>query len=179
MIRKSLSTAFLLLLLVGSNVYAQQLKIGYMNTQQVLNELPRRSEVEQELSNYIESKRGELEEKIASFQDEVAQYQKNKSNMSDQQIKQREEELTQQESEMRQFQQDIQSQIQEHRATLLQPLYDAMDQAIADVADSNDLDFVLNQATANGENLIYYSADQQLNITQEVIQRVKETSAQN
>src|SRR5699024_4115983 len=173
MIRKSLSTAFLLLLLVGSNVYAQQLKIVYMNTQLVLNELPRRSEVEQELSNYIESKRGELEEKIASFQDEVAQYQKNKSNMSDQQIKQREEELTQQESEMRQFLQDIHAEIHEHRAALIQELYDPMDQAIADVAHSNDLDFVLTQATASRQNLIYYAADQQLNITQEVIQRIK------
>ena len=178
MIKKILSSVFLLLLLASSTAYGQ-LKIGYMNTQEVLNQLPQRSEVEQKLNSFIQSKRGELEDKIASFQDEVATYQQNRDDMSEQQIKKREQELTQQENEMRKFQQNIQSQIQERRATLLQPLYDAMDTAIADVAESNNLDFVLNQSTVNGENVIYYSADQQMNITEKVIQSVKENSAQN
>lgn len=179
MMKKLLSSIFLFLLLVGSTAYGQQLKIGYMNTQEVLNQLPQRSEVEQKLGDFIESKRGELENKIADFQDEVATYQQNRDDMSEQQIEQREQELSQQEADMREFQQNIQSQIQERRASLLQPLYDAMDEAIAAVAESSNLDFVLNQATTNGENVIYYSADQQLDITQKVIQHVKEASAQN
>ncbi|SHE78706.1 periplasmic chaperone for outer membrane proteins Skp [Fodinibius roseus] len=178
MIKKILSAAGLFLFLISTAASAQ-LKIGYMNTQQVLSELPQRSEVEQQLNSYIESRRGELEERITDFQNEVAAYQENQENMSEQEIQQREQELAQQEASVQEFQQNLQSQIQERRAKLLEPLYNAMDQAIADVAESNDLDFVLNQATTNGENVIYYSADQQLDITQQVIQRVKETSATN
>lgn len=175
MIKKILSAACLLLFVTSANAYGQ-LKIGYMNTQEVLSELPQRSEVEQQLNSFISTKRGELEDRIANFQDEVATYQENQSNMSEQEIQQREQELANQEAEMRKFQQNLQSQIQQRRAKLLQPLYDAMDQAIADVAESNDLDFVLNEATTNGENVVYYSADQQLNITQQVIDQVKTNS---
>lgn len=178
MIKKILSAAGLFLFLVSATAYGQ-LKIGYMNTQQVLSELPQRSEVEQKLNSFIESKRGELEKRIADFQNEVAAYQENQGNMSGQEIQQREQELAEQEASLQEFQQNIQAQIQERRAALLEPLYSAMDQAIADVAESNELDFVLNQATNSGENVIYYSADQQLDITQQVIQRVKETSATN
>lgn len=178
MIKKLLSTTCLFLLLLSSTAFGQ-LKVGYMNTQEVLSNLPQRSEVEQKLKSFIETKRTALEDRVASFQEAVATYQQNRSEMSEQQIQQREQELTQQESEMRKFQQNIQSQIQKRRAKLLQPLYDAMDKAIASVAESNDLDFVLNKATNSGENLIYYSADEQLDITQKVIRRVKETSAQN
>ena len=178
MIKKILSVAGLFIFLISTTAYGQ-LKIGYMNTQEVLNELPQRSEVEQKLNSFIESKRGELEDRITSFQDEVASYQQNQDTMSEQEIQQREQELAEQEASVQEFQQNIQSQIQEQRATLLEPLYSTMDQAIADVAESNDLDFVLNQATNSGENVIYYSADQQMNITQQVIQQAKESSATN
>lgn len=178
MIKKILSVAALFIFLISTTVYGQ-LKIGYMNTQEVLNELPQRSEVEKKLNSFIESKRGELEDRITSFQDEVATYQQNQDTMSEQEIQQREQELAEQEASVQEFQQNLQSQIQEQRATLLEPLYSTMDQAIADVAESNDLDFVLNQATTSGENIIYYSADQQMDITQQVIQQAKESSATN
>ncbi|SMO77421.1 OmpH family outer membrane protein [Fodinibius sediminis] len=178
MIKKILSTAGLFLFLVSSAAYGQ-LKIGYMNTQEVLSQLPQRSQVEEELNSFIQSKRSELEDRIASFQDEVATYQQNQSSMSEQQVQQREQELADQEASLQEFQQNIQSQIQQRRSELLEPLYSTMDQAIADVAESNDLDFVLNQATNTGENVIYYSADQQMDITQQVIQQAKELSASN
>ncbi len=178
MIKKILSTACLFLFLLSTTAYGQ-LKIGYMSTQEVLNEHPQRSQVEQQLNSYIEDRRGELEERISSFQNEVAEYQENQEDMTDQQIQQREQELSEQEGEIQQFQQSIQGEIQQQRSQLLNPLYEDMDQAIADVAESNDLDFVLNQTTNSGDNVIYYAADQQLDITQQVIQRINENSTQN
>lgn len=178
--KKILITAGIFLFLLNMNTPSYgQLKIGYMSTQEVLSELPQRSEVEQKLNSYIESRRGDLEERITSFQQEVANYQQNQENMSEQEIQQREQELAEQEASVQEFQQNLQAQIQEQRAKLLEPLYTAMDQAIAEVAESNDLDFVLNQTTNNGEQVIYYSADQQMDITQDVIQQVKESSATN
>lgn len=178
MIRKILSTACLFLFLLSTTAYGQ-LKIGYMSTQEVLNEHPQRSEVEQQLDSFIKEKRGELESRIADFQNEVAEYQENQDDMTDQQIQQREQELSEQEGELQQFQQSIQGEIQQQRSQLLNPLYEDMDQAIAEVAESNDLDFVLNEATNSGDNVIYYAADQQLDITQQVIQHLNENSTQN
>jgi len=178
MIKKILSTACLFLFLLSTTAYGQ-LKIGYMSTQEVLSEHPQRSEVEQQLNSFIKEKRGELENRIANFQDQVAEYQENQGSMTDQQIQQREQELSELEGEIQQFQQTIQGQIQERRSQLLNPLYEAMDQAIAEVAEGNDLDFVLNEATNSGDNVIYYAADQQLDITQQVIQHINENATQN
>ncbi|MGD8428630.1 MAG: OmpH family outer membrane protein [Balneolaceae bacterium] len=178
MVKKILST-FILFLFVGSFTAYGQLKIGYMNTQEVMNQLPQRNEVQQKLNDFIQQKRGDLQQRTTAFQDSVAAFQKNKASMSDAQVQQVQNKLTQMESSLRQFQQDIQQQVQQRRATLLQPLYNQMNQAISDVAKARDLDFVLNEATSTGENVIYYSASQKLNITDDVLQKIKETSAKN
>lgn len=178
MIRKT-GSIFLLLLFAVSFTAFGQLKIGYMNAQEVLNQMPQRSSVQQQLNNFIKQKRQQLQQRTAAFQDSVAQYQQNKASMSDAQSKQREQELTQMESNIRQFQQQIQQQIAQRRASLMQPLYKKMDQAIADVAESRNLDFVLNEATSTGDKVVFYSAREQLNITDEVVKQITNTSAQN
>lgn len=173
---KKLGSLFLLFLFVSSVSAFGQVKIGYMNSQEVLDQMPERSEVEQDLNNFIQQKRQELQERTAAFQDTVATIQQNQEDLTEAQQQQ----LAQMEASLQQFQQNIQQQIQEHRSQLLQPLYEKMDEAIATVAESKDLDFVINEATNTGENVIYYSESQELNITEEVLQQINETSsAQN
>ncbi len=174
MFRKLLSSFFLFLFIFSATAFGQ-LKIGYMNTQEVLNQLPERSAVQEQLNSFIQTKRQELQQKTAAYQDSVAEFQQDQSELSEQ----AEQRLTQMQSSMRKFQQSIQQQIQRRRAELLEPLYNRMDQAIATVAEEKNLDFVLNEATSNGESLVYYSASEQLNITDDVLQQMNETSAQN
>ncbi len=178
MFRKLLTT-FFLLLFVGSATAYGQLSVGFMNPQEVLSQMPERSEVEQKLNTFIETKRSEFQQRTAAFQDSVAAFQQNQSSMSQGQAQQEQQKLAKMESSLQQFQQSIQSQIQQRRSALLKPLYDRMDQAIAAVAEERGLDFVLNETTSAGENIIFYSADSTLNITDEVLKRVQETSTQN
>lgn len=172
---KKLGSLILLFIFVTSASALGQVKIGYMNSQEVLNQMPERSDVEQELNSFIQQKRQELQERTAAFQDSVATIQQNQGDLSEAQQQQ----LAQMEASLQQFQQGLQQQIQQRRSQLLQPLYEKMDQAIATVAENNDLDFVINEATSTGENVIYYSASQESNITEEVLQQINETSAQN
>ena len=176
---KKLGSVLLLLLFVASSTALGQLKVGYMNSQEVLSQMPERSSVQQQLNSFIKQKRSELQQRTAAFQDSVAAYQQNQSSMSQSQIKQREQELTEMENSMRQFQQSIQQQIQRRRSSLLQPLYDRMNQAISTVAEEQGLDFVLNEATSRGEQVIYYSESERLDITDEVLEQINATSAQN
>lgn len=168
-----------LFLLIASTTAFGQVDIGYMNAQEVLSQMPERSEVEQQLNSFVQEKRQELQERTASFQDSVATFQQNQENLSDAQARQQEQQLAQMEASLQQFQQGLQQQIQQRRAQLLQPLYEKMDEAIAAVAEEKGLDFVINKATNNGENIIYYSESQQLDITDEVLQHIHGTSAQN
>lgn len=175
MVRKLASIFFILLFVVSSSAFGQ-LKIGYLETQQVLSEMPGREQVERELNSFIQQKRQELEQRTIAFQDSVAEFQQNQGNLSEAQIQQEEQKLSQMEAEVSQFQQGLQRQIQQRRAELLEPLYSKMDEAINTVAERNDLDFVLNRSTGSGDNVIYYSASEKMNITQQVMQYINETS---
>lgn len=150
-----------------------------MNTQEVLSQMPERSSVEEQMNNFIETKRQEFQQQTMAFQDSVTAFQQNQASMSQQQAQQEQQKLAKMEASLQQLQQNIQTQIQQRRAKLLQPLYNRMDEAIATVAEQRNLDFVLNEATSAGENLIFYSANQTLDITEQVLQHVKETSTQN
>lgn len=178
MFRKIVSSFFLLLFVLSISAYGQ-LNVGYLNTQEVLSQMPQRSSVEQELNGFIQQKRQELQQRTMAFQDSVTAYEQNRASMSEAQIQQEERQLSQLQNSLRQFQQNVQQQISQRRSTLLQPLYEKMNQAIENVAESQNLDFVLNKTTSTGDNVIYYSARERSDITQEVLQRINETSAKN
>lgn len=178
MIRKLLSSCLLLLVLVSTTAYGQ-LRIGYMNTQEVLSQMPERSSVEEQLNTFIETKRQEFQQRTMAFQDSVTVFRENQASMSQQQAQQEQEQLAQMEASLQELQQNIQVQIEQRRSELLQPLYNRMDEAIASVAEERNLDFVLNEATSAGENVIFYSANETLDITEQVLKQVQETSTQN
>lgn len=178
MLRKLLSTAFVFLFAFTLTAIGQgqDLKIGFMNPQEVLNQLPERADIEQKLNSFVQQKRSELNQKSTEFQQAVSTYQQNAASMSEQEQQKREEELSTQEQELREMQQSIQQQIQQRRSELMAPIYNRMDQAIAAIAESNNLDFVLNETTGMGETIIFYSADQKLDVTQQVLNRMNNDS---
>src|SRR5699024_8389597 len=101
------------------------------------------------------------------------------SSISQQQLTQEQQELSQMEESLRQYQMMIRSQIQQKRTSLLKPLYDKMDQAMAAVAEKKNLDFILNKTTNTGEMIIFYSGNESLNVTEDVIQYIKNNSGKN
>lgn len=150
-----------------------QVNIGYLSMQEVLDQLPERQQIEQQLNNFIQEKQQELQEKAAGFQDELAQYQQNQASLSSQQREAREGELIEMEQALNEFQQSVQVDIQRRRAELLQPVYSRIDKAIADIAEDMNLDFVLNKSTSMGENIVYYASQQELDITSKVVALLK------
>lgn len=168
MARKFFSTFAFLFFFISVTAFAQA-NIGYMNIEEVLSQLPERQQIEQELNKLITEKQGELQQKAADFQSALAQYQENQDVMSEQQRKQRESELAEMEAELNEFQQSVQVEVQQRRGELLQPVYNRIDEAISVIAEQMNLDFVLNESTSMGENIIYFSSQQQLDITQKVV----------
>ncbi len=172
MAHKFLSTVIFLLFFMSVSAVAQ-VNIGYLSMQEVLDQLPERQQIEQQLNNFIQEKQQELQEKAAGFQDELAQYQQNQASLSSQQREAREGELIEMEQALNEFQQSVQVDIQRRRAELLQPVYSRIDKAIADIAEDMNLDFVLNKSTSMGENIVYYASQQELDITSKVVALLK------
>lgn len=178
MIKKFFSALTVILFLVTIHGQAQ-VKIGYMDVQAVMSELPQMDDVQSQLEGFVSEKQQQLQDRTASFQEAVANYQENQASMSQQQQNAREEELGNMEEDLRTFQQSLQTEIQQYRQQLLAPVYEDIDVAIANIAEEMDLDFVLNKATMRGENIVQFSAQETLNITNRVVQRINSQTNQN
>ncbi len=165
------STSFFILLFSGS--VAAQMNIGYMSTQEVLRQLPQTEQIQQELNQHIQEKRTEFREQTAAFRDAAAEYEANRTSMSPGEAQQMEQELTQMRAELSEFNETIRLEIQERRNELLMPILEQIDAAIAAIAESENLDFVLNESTNNGANIIFYASQNQMDITQSVLERVR------
>jgi len=171
MLQKKL-TVFTLLFLLAFTANAQ-LKIGFMNPQEAMESLPERDSVEQELNAFIEQKRGELEKRTADFQQQASEFQQNAESMSEEKRRQEEQRLTQLQNELQQYQNNMRSQIQRKQAEMLEPLLQRVDEAIASVSEEMGLDFVLNEKTSSGSNVLFYSSGSKANdITQKVIEKL-------
>lgn len=151
---------------------SESVKIAVLDIQRVMSSAPEMESIQQKLNSFIEQKQQQLEQRTSNFQQQVAQYQEGQASMSQQQQTAREKELAQKEQELRTFQQNLQAEIQNYRQQLLSPIYSEIDSVIAAVAESRDIDFVLNKSTSRGEEIVRYVGIERLDITEEVSQRI-------
>lgn len=172
MFDKVLSLLTVLLFFVAAPSVAQ-ISVGYMNVQEVMMQLPERDSVEKELNSFIADREQRFQERATEFQSALAEYEENQSSMSEQEQEEREEELASMEQELTTYQNSLRSEIQQRRQELLAPLYEKIDVAIATVAEEMNLDFVFNEETSQGEKMVYFSSEQRLNITDEVLEQVR------
>jgi len=171
------SLVLILFLIAGftDNVQAQ-LKVGYMNPQKVLSALPAVEEVENEIDKIITERDTELSEDAANVQKQFAEYQQKQATLSQQQRALEEQRLTELNTELENKRNAFQQEILQKRAQLLQPIYANINDAMEEVAKEMGIDMVLNQQTNTGDVIIFYAAENQVDISDAVINKVLEKS---
>lgn len=150
----------------------QNLEIGYVDPQAILNKMPEMKAVQQRLQNFIEKKREELATKQEDFQQQVSEYQQKQSVISESAAAKEEERLGQLNAELQQLQSQIQQEVQEKQQELVSPLLDQIDTAVGSVADRMGLTYVINTTTSQGDVIILYASDEaqsKYNITDQVM----------
>lgn len=168
---------FFSLLFLFLPILAQgQLKVGYVNPQEVLAQLPETEIIQNKLQDYLAQKEREMQQKQQDFQNAMTEYQTAQERLTDQQRKDRERQLTLQNQELTQFRQTAQQDIQRRQNELLAPIIADVNNAIREVASELKLDFVFNQASSTGENFVLYvdqTQESQLNLTEKVLAKLK------
>lgn len=182
MLKRILSISLLCLFILGftglSSVQAQQsqqLEIGIVNPQSILNKMPEMKAVQQKLQNFIDRKREEFANKQEEFQQEVTEYQQKESVISESAKKKEEERLGKLNAELQQYQTQIQQEIQQKQQELVSPLLDEIDSAVSTVAEDMGLTYVINTTTSQGDAIILYTSDeanQKYDITDQVMREL-------
>ena len=179
MIRRTslLIAAAVLLIGFSSTASAQDtpVKIGYVNPQSILANMPELKAVQQRLQNLAARKQQELYDKEAAFQQEVTAYQQKIGVISAEAQQQEEARLTQLQTQLTQAQQQADQEIQQRREELLSPLLEQIGNAIDEVAAEMGLTYVLNTTTSTGDLVILYISEEyraKYDITEKVMEKL-------
>jgi outer membrane protein len=161
----------LLILVVATTAFSQQaaLKIGYVNSETIIKELPEAKDSQAKLEGILKGWQEEIEKRAAALQQKYEEYQKqaNMLNESSKQAKQKD--LVEDEQKLNQYRQEKQQELAVQREKIMKPIQEKVFKAIAQVAKEQKLAFVLDRAT---EVPVLY-ADPQYDYTFKVLDMLK------
>ena len=149
-----------------------QVKVGYMNPNAVLAQLPEVSDIYQQIEALVASRDQELTNKSTQLQQDINTYDQQRTNLTPDEQATRENELLARNQDLEEERENYLNEIRQRRATLLQPVIEKMDAAVKEVADGLGLDLVLNEGTSYGDAIIFYSGENGINITEQVLAKV-------
>lgn len=171
---KYLVTVLILFLALSASLTAQP-RVGYMNPQLVLDNLPEKEAIERQLNRFLDNREAEFEQKAIEFQNRLARFQQEVPNLSESEIQRRQQELQVMDQELEQFQIQVQRELEQRQAELLGPVLQDMNMIIESIAREMNLDYVLNEATGQGEMLLLFISQQgkeDLDLTDRVLARM-------
>jgi outer membrane protein len=153
-------------------------KIGYVNPQEVLEQLPEREAIERKLREFVQLKQAEFDVSEEAFLNNVRSLQERvqAQTISDAEVARQRAALEEQQEELYTLLDSQQLELQRRQEELLRPILLSIDQAIAAVANEMKLDYVLNELTTGGDSILLFvstQGQQSLNITDKVIQKLK------
>lgn len=140
-----------------------QVKIGFINADYILSQMPEAKQVEEDLKNTQKQYETLYQGKVKDFQDKLAAFEKlNADPKTADIIKQdKEKELQNLQTSIQEFQQNSQSSLQKKQAQLLQPLLKKVEENMHAVASENAYTYVFNYDAGMGTApiLLHYPAD--------------------
>ena len=166
----------LLICLISSSLYAQKsVRIGYIDTEYVLENINEYSIANTQLDAKINEWKAEIEQRLTELEDEKKKLTNERILLTNELISEREEDLQIIENEIIDYQQkrfgpggDLMIQKQQ----LIQPIQDQIFAAVQEIASSKKYDFIFDKSA---DVVMLYSADR-YDISERVLKTINRTS---
>ena len=154
-------TLFFVAVVLPLFTMAQTVKLGYINSQEVMMMMPEVNDVEKQLAEFNEKNMKYLQDMEKEIQDKYAKYEQEKDNMTDAIRKVQEEELMGLQQRLQTTYQALQQEAQKKQAELLKPLQDKLIAAIESVSKKQGLTMVYDMMSG----AIVYKSETAIDIT--------------
>ena len=154
-------TLILMVALLPLMAMAQTVKLGYINSQEVMMMMPEVNDVEKQLAEFNEKNMKYLQDMEKEIQDKYVKYEQEKDNMTEAIRKVQEEELMGLQQRLQTTYQALQQEAQKKQAELLKPLQDKLMAAIESVSKKQGLTMVYDMMSG----AILYKSDAAIDIT--------------
>lgn len=134
-----------------------QLKIGHINTSDVLKKMPVVDSAQAKLQKFTQQLQNQSETLVNEYQTKLENYQSQSSNMAETVKKDKEIELQQLESRIKKFQEEAQKEVESKQKELLEPIMNNLQDIIKQVAKEKGYDYILD--TSSGVVLYFKDSD--------------------
>jgi outer membrane protein len=155
---------------VVSNAQTAPLKIGYVDVEYILTQMPEIKQIDNQLQTLQGQLKKQYDTKVAEFQKKLQEYQQFSATVPDAVKQNTERELQQLQQNIQKLEQDSSADLQKKQATLLEPVYAKIGKAIEDVAKENAFNLILSQQI-NGLDVILYG-DEKLDVSDLVLKKM-------
>jgi outer membrane protein len=140
---------------------AQALKIGHINTQELLAAMPESDSAQAKVEKIYKDFQSQLEVMQVEFNNKYQEYGAKSKEYSELIRQTKEAELQDLNQRIQQFQQSAEQDIQKQRADIFKPVLDKAKKAITDVAKENNFTYVLDLSPG----VVLYYSDNSIDLT--------------
>lgn len=159
-------TFLLSFVLLSLGTFAQS-KIGTIDADYILNQLPEMTEVNEGLKEYNTELQGDLQANITQYETLVKDYRENNTDLTEEEIKEKENEIIALENEIKGFRQKASVMMQMKRNELTTPLYEKINTAMLEVIQEENFTQIFHA----GGNALAFSAEE-FDITAKVLTKL-------
>ncbi len=152
--KKILSTLIALTLIVGAS-FAQGLKLGHINSNQLLSVMPETKAADSVLQKFGTSLQNQLQTMNSEYESKVGEYKKNEASMLDAVKEMKVKEITDLEDRIREFQQSAQENISKKKEEIYAPILKKAEEAIKGIAKEKGYTYIFDA----GVGVLLYSQD--------------------
>jgi len=170
---KKLGLFLFVILSVASSVklYSQP-KIGYVDSDTIMKQLPEAQDAQKKLDAIIKDWQEELSKMERDWKTKYDDYDKRKLILSDQKRAEIEKELVTLENQTSKYRQDkfgVKGELFQKQEELMKPIQNRIFTAIQQVAKENDYDFIFDRSG----DIIFLYAKEEFDVTTLVIEKLK------
>lgn len=149
---------------VSNGVNAQSLKIGHVDSASIMEIMPERTKVEQDLQAYAAELQAELQAMAAEYQNKLQDYQANQATMSNLIRQSKEKEILDLETRINEFQGSADLALQNKQMELVTPLVEKVQNAVNAVGQEKGFTYILDKAAG----AVVYIGENSTDITSDV-----------
>ena len=159
--------ALVMLLALPMGVFAQNLKFGHINAQEIITVMPEFTKAQNDIQNLEKQLTAELQRTQEEFNKKYQEFQQAiaKDSLPPNIAERRQKELQDMMQRQEQFQQDAQQQMQKAQTDAMAPIYKKLDDAIKAVGAAEGVIYIFDLARTS---IPYVNEAQSINLTNKV-----------
>ena len=142
------------LCLLGTDSFAQKIKLGHFNSNELMQKMPEAEEAQTKLQEYLADLQAEMELMSQEYNRLMQEYETKKDQLTDLLRANKENEIRSVAERMQNFQRQSEVSVQEKQVELMNAIVEKIKVAVAEVAAENGYTYIFEN---NG--VLWYAAD--------------------